>query len=91
MGQSCLPQGITFSTQASIDNFQTNYPNCTQIEGAVTITGSNINNLNGLNVLTSIGGNLNIGLNPALTSLTGLNNLTYIGTTVEASPVFSAW
>ena len=35
--QSCLPEGITFTTQAHIDNFQTNYPNCTEIEGNVTI------------------------------------------------------
>jgi len=26
--QSCLPDGITFSTQAQIDNFQINYPGC---------------------------------------------------------------
>ncbi len=60
---SCLPEGITFTTQEEIDNFQTNYPNCTEIEGDVLIggwNGSNITNLNGLNVLTSIGGNLEI-------------------------------
>jgi acyl-[acyl carrier protein]--UDP-N-acetylglucosamine O-acyltransferase len=83
MGQSCLPQGITFNTQAQIDNFQINYPNCTQIEGIVTIIGSNITNLNGLSDVTSIGGNLIIGRysggNPALTSLTGLESLTSIG------------
>ena len=33
----CLPEGITFSTQAEIDNFQTNYPGCTEIEGDVVI------------------------------------------------------
>ncbi len=31
LSQSCLPNGITFTTQAEIDNFQTNYPNCTEI------------------------------------------------------------
>ncbi len=35
--QSCLPQGITFSTQNQIDSFPINYPNCTVIEGEVTI------------------------------------------------------
>mgnify|MGYP001138399013 CR=1 FL=1 len=81
--QSCLPQGIAFTSQSQIDNFQTNYPGCTEIEGDVTINGSNITNLNGLSVLTSIGGNLTVGrnwnTNPSLTSLTGLENLAFIG------------
>ncbi|MEZ5082592.1 MAG: T9SS type A sorting domain-containing protein [Bacteroidales bacterium] len=89
--QPCLPEGITFYTQEQIDNFQTNYPGCTEIEGDVKIGeygGSDITNLNGLNVLTSIGGSLHIGFigmyvtywnNPLLGSLTGLENLTSIG------------
>jgi len=54
--QPCLPSGITFSTQEQIDNFQTNYPNCTEIEGDVIIEGNDITNLDGLSVLTAIGG-----------------------------------
>jgi len=83
--QSCLPDGITFSTQADIDNFQTNYPNCIEIEGDVHISGTDITNLLGLSVITSFTGDLIIGensfnsSNPSLTSLTGLNNLTHIG------------
>ncbi len=63
LSQSCLPDGITFSTQAEIDSFQNNYPNCTEVDGDITIGeyGSDITNLNGLNVLTAIGGNLKIG------------------------------
>ena len=83
LSQSCLPEGITFTTQAEINNFQTNYPNCTEIEGNVKINGNDITNLNGLNVLTAIGGYLSIGNyysnNPVLTSLTGLDNVTSIG------------
>jgi hypothetical protein len=80
IGQDCLPEGITFTTQAQIDNFQTNYPNCSQILGGVSIYGgNNITNLNGLSVLTSIGDYLSIVDNDALTSLTALNNLTSIG------------
>ena len=59
--QGCLPEGITFTTQEQIDNFQSDYPGCTEIEGNVQIGDynfSDINNLNGLNVLTKIGGNL---------------------------------
>ncbi len=76
--QSCLPEGIIFSNQASINNFQDNYPGCTAIEGDVTISGVNITNLNGLNVLTTIGGTLRIAHNDALINLTGLDNLTDI-------------
>ena len=78
--QNCLPEGITFTTQAQINNFQTNYPGCTEIEGNVQISGLfNITNLNGLNVLTTIGGSLVIQQSFALTNLTGLDNLTSIG------------
>nr|NQU88899.1 hypothetical protein [Bacteroidota bacterium] len=75
---SCLPEGITFTTQSEIDNFQINYPNCTEIEGDVGIgewPGSDITNLNGLSVLTSIGGDLHIQQNPLLMDLSGLDNL----------------
>lgn len=80
MAQSCLPDGIIFSSQSQIDNFHNNYPGCTQIEGFVQINGYDITNLIGLNVLTAIGGSLNIHNNPNLTSLIGLNNITSIGT-----------
>ncbi len=71
----CFPNGITFSIQAQIDNFQSNYPNCTEIEGDVEISGNNILSLDGLLVLTSIGGFLNIHDNPNLTSLSGLDSI----------------
>lgn len=56
--QSCLPDGITFTTQAQIDSFQINYPGCTEIEGSVDIYSDDIQNLQGLSVVTSIGGSL---------------------------------
>ena len=31
----CLPNGISFNSQAQIDSFQTNYPGCTEILGDV--------------------------------------------------------
>ncbi|MEZ5197940.1 MAG: T9SS type A sorting domain-containing protein [Bacteroidales bacterium] len=80
---SCLPEGITFTTQAEIDNFQANYPGCSEIEGNVIIMGDDITNLNGLLVLTSIEGSLYLGHSdpgvPSLTSLSGLANLQVIG------------
>jgi len=76
---TCLPEGITFTTQEEIDNFQINHPNCMEIEGDVTIQGNDITNLNGLSVLTSIGGDLEIYENNELTSLIGLENLASLG------------
>ena len=84
--QSCLPDGITFETQAQIDSFQINYPGCTEIEGWVIIGTSvpfpvifNIYNLNGLSALTSIGGSLGILYVYSISSLTGLENLHSVG------------
>lgn len=92
--QSCLPEGITFTTQAQIDSFQLNYPNCAEIEGDVSIwfwDPSDITNLDGLNVLTHIGGSLWIGNNHLLTSLTGLNNLNSIGGDLHIGFGYDVW
>ncbi|MCK9399115.1 MAG: T9SS type A sorting domain-containing protein [Bacteroidales bacterium] len=76
----CLPYGnYYFFTQTEIDNFQTNFPGCSQIEGNVTIIGDGITNLNGLSDVTNIEGDLYIAGNPGLTSLLGLENLVSIG------------
>ncbi len=77
--QSCLPGYIYWTTQAEIDSFQINNPACTEIEGNLFIKGNDITNLNGLSVLTAIDGYLEIKGNPALTSLTGLESLNFIG------------
>jgi hypothetical protein len=78
--QGCLPEGITFTTQEQIDNFQINYPGCTEIEGDVKIIfGLDITNLSGLSPISSIGDSLCIFLNPFLSSLSGLESLTSIG------------
>lgn len=85
--QGCLPEGITFTTQAQIDNFQVNYPGCTEIVGNVQIgkqwENSNISNLSGLNILTSIDSNLILWNNNLLSSLSGLENLSYVGGNLE--------
>ncbi len=81
--QGCLTEGFTINTQEQIDSFQMNYPGCTEIEGDVIITGPDITNLNGLNVLTSIGQSLGILETENLANLEGLNNLTTIGIDLE--------
>jgi hypothetical protein len=89
--QPCLPEGITFSSQAEIDSFQINYPNCTEIEGDVLITGFDIANLNGLNNLTHIEGQLSIIFNNSLIDLSGLNHIMTIngGLRIINNPVLT--
>jgi len=77
----CPTGSVIIYTQASVDNFAANYPNCTKISGNLTIghwtTNAPITDLNGLNQLISIGGDLIIE-HDSLTNLTGLENLTTI-------------
>jgi hypothetical protein len=82
----CLPDGITFSSQAEIDNFPANYPGCTMIEGDVIVqevVAGDIVSLDSLYPLVIIEGSVGIGLfsegNLALGDLNGLENLTTIG------------
>jgi hypothetical protein len=78
--QDCLPEGITFYNQGQVDNFQANYPGCTAIEGDVIIDlESEINNLNGLSILNSIGGNFILYGDYYILNLSGLQNLISVG------------
>ncbi|MFC2106889.1 T9SS type A sorting domain-containing protein [Bacteroidota bacterium] len=77
--QSCLPGYNNFTTQQQIDDFQINYPNCTEIEGQVVISGPDIYYLTGFNNITRILGDLYIEGNDNLNNLGGLNYLDYIG------------
>jgi Secretion system C-terminal sorting domain len=77
--QSCLPDGIHFTDQSQIDNFQSNYPGCTEIGGSLSISGNGIKNLSGLSVVNAIEGDLWIDNNDFLASLSGLHNLLAIG------------
>jgi hypothetical protein len=79
IAQPCIPQGITFNTQAQIDSFPITHPNCSEIQGIVYITGNDITNLNGLSSIVSVGSDLYIRNTSSLMSLSGLNNLTSVG------------
>lgn len=81
----CPPGDIYLNTQGQVDNFLINYPNCTDFPGSMDIGTdfSGITNLNGLQNLNSIGGDLIIRLADLLTSLTGLNSLNTIGGYLE--------
>lgn len=80
--QTCLPAGITFSSQAAVDAFPIDFPGCTTILGAVIIEESvagDIDNLNALSSVVRIGQYLDISDNTGLESLTGLDNLIEVG------------
>ncbi len=74
--QPCITNNITFTSQAQVDDFPIQFPNCTEIQGNVEIDGdADITNLNGLNSIVIIDGDLEIYDNSNLTSLTGLEQL----------------
>jgi hypothetical protein len=61
---------ITLSSQAEVDAF-----NCTEVLGNLTISGSDITNLEGLASLTTIRGSLTISNNNSLANLDGLSSV----------------
>jgi hypothetical protein len=63
-----------FNTQASIDNFSVAYPNCNSFINGITISGTDITNLNGLSAITD-SYSLDIINNPLLTNISGLSGL----------------
>jgi hypothetical protein len=67
----CPPSG-SFNSQAEIDAFATDYPDCTILSGSLTISGDDITDLSGLYQIvecTSLG----ISGNPLLQNINGLN------------------
>ncbi|MCH8303837.1 MAG: hypothetical protein IIB94_01770 [Candidatus Marinimicrobia bacterium] len=65
---------VSLSTQAEVNSFAGAY-----ITGSLTITGSDIVDLTPLSTLDSLGGDLVVTVNPALTNLNGLSNITSLG------------
>ncbi len=83
VAQNCPMPNPTFglSSQQAIDNFPSNYPDCSIFEGTLYIrSGSDdpITNFNGLSQLEVINGALIIEDNTSLKNLEGLNNLKHI-------------
>jgi hypothetical protein len=81
----CPPGDVLLSSQADVDAFVSDYPDCTEISGELDIEivdeGDMVEDLTGLINLTTINGQLNIyGLNDASipVSLSGLENITAI-------------
>ncbi len=75
------PVVLTLDTQAEIDAFATNYPDCNGSDiFELLIIGEDITNLNGLSQIEYINGFLTI-VNTNIQDFTGLNNLTGLGIT----------
>ena len=70
---------VTLSSQAQVDAFPTTYSGCPVLPFNLTIDGADITNLNGLNGITSVGGDLYISNNPMLNNVDGLSGLTSVG------------
>ena len=77
--ETCFDDTEVFSTQAQIDHFADWYPDCTQTGWHVWIWGDDITNLDGLQQLQRIGGDLEIIHCPNLTDISGLGNITSLG------------
>ena len=76
---NCLPFGsYYFLSQSDVDNFQSYYPECNDIQGQFVISGNDISNLNGLSQVTSIESFLWIE-SASLMNLSGLENVNSTG------------
>lgn len=80
LNAQCPPGDVILSSQAEVDAFVADYPNCTEIAGNMLIgsltDNTDIIDISGLSPLTAIEGSLSIDSNVSLTSLTGLDQLT---------------
>jgi hypothetical protein len=80
-GVDCSSTDITLSTQQQVDNFQATYGGggvCDTVTATLWVEGGDINNLDGVANLISVGGALYIYNNAALSNLDGLANLTSV-------------
>lgn len=75
----CPTSTITLSSQEEVNSFQATYPNCTQLQSRLNISGDDIVSLLPLSILENFHGILDISDNPLLEELTGLENLEVTG------------
>lgn len=82
----CPPGNVMLGTQAEVNQFLVDYPNCTQISGYLSIGyndgATDISDLSPLSNLVTIDGTLYIDHNPDLLNINGLNSITSLGETL---------
>lgn len=91
IAQPCLPDGITFSTQEELNQFQVDYPDCTVIEGDVMITSYKVTDLTPFQNIEEFQGNFTVYFNSQIENFIGLENLKKIGGTfrVESTNILN--
>lgn len=84
---NCIPYGttVTLTRQSEVDSFPINYPGCNVVDGGLKISGNDINNLDALLGVKTIGYNLEITDNPVLNDLSGLDSLIHCRNTIRIS------
>lgn len=76
--QTCTPFGLFLTTQAELDSFAVNHPNCTEVEGYIflqQVPGGNITDISALSNIEKIGENFVIENLDQITDLSVLSNL----------------
>ncbi|QRR02423.1 T9SS type A sorting domain-containing protein [Dyadobacter sandarakinus] len=79
LSAQCPDRDIVLETQSAVNNFSTTYPGCTALKASLVIREDDISNLQGLQGITSIAGDLAINDNATLPNLLGLETLQTIG------------
>ena len=74
----CPPGNVVLNTQAEVDQFIIDYPNCTEINGYIAIS-ANVTNLDGLSNITTITNSIDAENATSLSDISGLSNLTSVG------------
>jgi hypothetical protein len=96
-----LERIIVLNTQSEVDNFQSDYGPCDQVD-FLRVTGADIVNLDGLSALTSVLRQVIISDNPNLTDIGGLANLNSVSgllgiksnnalTNIDGLAAFTSW
>ncbi|MEM1145431.1 MAG: thrombospondin type 3 repeat-containing protein [Pseudomonadota bacterium] len=78
----CPSEDIELSNQAEVDAFQASFGNggtCSVVTRSLTIEGSDITNLDGLEGITSVLGSLIVSRNATLAHLDGLSGISSVG------------
>lgn len=69
------PDDLVVNNEADLHDFRSQYPDCDDIRGNVTIAGTALSNIDGLNTIERIRGDLTIRDNSSLADLDGLSGL----------------
>jgi hypothetical protein len=78
MAIDCSPNDIELSSQSDVDVFQANHGPCDRVTGLLTIDGADIENVDGLSALTSVGDGLRFLFTSSLDDISGLSSLSTI-------------